>query len=84
MRNIDRIRQMSLEEIAPLLVYSKEEDVGDYDWEENPISYYETFWYSPSGKYFQDYVGDGRQDAIDDCIKWLDSEYVRGDSSETN
>lgn len=24
------------------------------------------------------------EDAVDDCIEWLDSEYVRGDSSETN
>ena len=43
MRNIDRIRQMSLEELALLLVFSTEEDIGDYDWDENPIPYYVTF-----------------------------------------
>lgn len=75
MKNIDRIRQMSLEELAPLLVYSTEEDIGDYDWKENPIPYYVTFWYSPSGNCFQDYVGNGREEAIEDCIKWLDAEY---------
>lgn len=77
MRNIDRIRRMSLEEIAPLLVYSEEVDTGDYDWDENPIPCYETFWYSPSGNSFVDYCGEGKQEAIDDCIKWLDSEYEK-------
>lgn len=66
---------MSLEELAPLLVYSTEEDIGDYDWDENQISNYVTFWYSPSGNCFQDYVGNGREEAIEDCIKWLDSKY---------
>lgn len=74
MRNIDRIRQMSLEGLAPLLVYSTEEDICDYD-DENSIPYYVTFWYSPSGNCFQDHVGNGMQEAIEDCIKWLDSEY---------
>lgn len=66
---------MSLEELAPLLVYSTKEDIGDYDWDENLIPCYVTFWYSPSGNCFQDYVGTGQQEAIDDCIEWLDSEY---------
>lgn len=76
MRNIDRIRRMSLEELAPLLVHSTEEDVGDYDWEENPILYYVTIWHSPSGNCFQDYGGKGREEAIEDCIEWLDTEYI--------
>ena len=79
MRNIDRIRKMSLEELAPLLIYSKEKDIGDYDWDENPIPYYVTFWYSPSGNYFQYYGGNEEQEAIDDCIEWLDSEYGEED-----
>lgn len=79
MRNIDRIRQMSLEELAPLLVYYTEKDIGDYDWDENSIPYYVSMWHSPSGNDFQDYGGNGYQDAIDDCIEWLDSEY-----NETN
>lgn len=84
MRNIDRIRLMSLEELAPLLVYSTKEDIGDYDWDENPIPCYETFWHSPSGTCFQDYGCNEYQDAIEDCIEWLDSEFVRGDLGETN
>lgn len=39
-RNIDRIRQMSLEELAPLLVYAEEIDIGDFDYDENPISWF--------------------------------------------
>lgn len=77
MKNIDRIRHMSLDELAQLLVYSSEEDIGDCDWDENSIPYYVTFWHSPSGNCFQDYVGNGQSEAIDDCIKWLDSECMR-------
>lgn len=84
MTNIDRVRQMSLEELAPLLVYSTEEDIGEYDWDENPIPYYVTFWYSPSGNCFQDYVGNGREEAIEDCINWLDSEHGEKMCNETD
>lgn len=66
---------MSLEELTPLLVYSAEEDVGDYDYNGNPILWYVTFWYSPSRNCFQDYMGNGIQETINDCIKWLDSEH---------
>lgn len=67
---------MSLEELAPLLIHSEEIDIGDYDWDENPISYYQTFWCSPSGNYFMDYGDEeGYKEAIEDCIKWLDSEW---------
>lgn len=75
MRNIDRLRQISLEELAPLLIHCEEIDTGDYDWDENPIPYYETFWFSPSGNEFVDYFGEGYKDALQDCIKWLDSEF---------
>ncbi len=43
-----------------------------------------TFWYSPSGNYFQDYVGHGQQEAIEDCIEWLDSAYVKEVYNDTN
>lgn len=71
MRNVDRIRQMSLEELAPLLIHSEEIDIGDYDWDENPISWYVTRWFSPSGREFTE-----QEDAIEDCINWLDSERI--------
>lgn len=58
MRNIDRIRQMSLEELAPYFV--KDETFGF----ENPC------YLSPSGRKFLT-----EDDAIGDCIEWLDSEY---------
>lgn len=76
MRQIDRIRKMSLEELAPLLVYSKETDVGDYDWDENPISFYQTFYYSPSGEHFDE---NSYEEAIADAINWLDSDYIAPD-----
>lgn len=75
MRNIDRIRQMSLEELAPFLIHCEEINTGDYDWDENPIPYYETFWFSPSGNKFVDYFGEGYDEALQDCIEWLDSEF---------
>ena len=69
-RNVDRIRQMSLEELAPLLIRSEEIDIGDYDWDENPISWYVIHWFSPSGRDFWEH-----ENAIEDCIRWLDSEW---------
>lgn len=55
MRNIDRIRQMSLEELAPLLVKGKDE-TRDFD---NPC------YSSPSdGRYWIE------NDTIDDCIEF--------------
>ena len=82
MRNIDRMRQISVEELAQLLVHETEEDIGDYDYDENPIPLYVTFWNSPSGNLFQNYCGNGKQEAIDDCCRWLDSEY--DEKEETN
>ena len=70
MRNIDRIRQISLEELAQLLVHEEQIDIGDFDWDENPISWYVTRWFSPGGREFMD-----QEDAIEDCVKWLDSEW---------
>lgn len=62
MRNIDRIRQMSLEELAPLLVKNETVD--------HTVPCYS----SPSGLKFL-----AEEDAIDDCVEWLDAEH-----SETN
>lgn len=57
MRNIDIIRQMSIEEVAPYLLRSKWEDAFEV-------------CVSPSGLQYLSY-----EDAIEDCIKWLDFEY---------
>lgn len=62
MRNIDRIRQMSLEELAPLLV------------KDETVDYTAPCYSSPSGLKF--WIED---DAVEDCIEWLNSEH-----SETN
>lgn len=60
MRNIDIIRQMSLEELAPFFVHEKTVmDLG------NMFTVYE----SPSGRRYLCY-----ENAVRDCIDWLDSE----------
>lgn len=67
-RNLDRIRQMSVEELAPLLVHESYEFDVDYDWE-NPIETYDAVYNSTSGGVFNNY-----DDALDDCIQWLNEE----------
>lgn len=67
-RNLDRIRQMSVEELAPLLVHESYEFDVDYDWE-NPIETYDAVYNSPSGGVFNNY-----DDALNDCIQWLNEE----------
>lgn len=56
MRNIDRIRQMSLEELALLLI------------KDETIEFFDPCFSSPSGSRFWT-----EEDAIEDCVKWLDS-----------
>ena len=68
-RNLDRIRQMSVEELAPLLVHESYELDVDYDFDENPIETYDTVYNSPSGGVFDNY-----DDALDDCVQWLNEE----------
>ena len=59
MRVIDAIRLMSLDELAPLLIKQRAIYYGD-----------ERHWTSPSGNKFDYY-----DDALEDCIQWLNSEY---------
>lgn len=68
-RNLDRIRQMSVEELAPLLVHDSYEYDVDYDWDENPIETHDIVYNSPSGGVFNNY-----DDALDDCMQWLNEE----------
>ena len=65
-RNLDRIRQMSVEELAPLLVHESYEFDVDYDCD---IETYGTIYNSPSGGVFNNY-----DDALDDCVQWLNEE----------
>lgn len=48
MKNIDKIRQMSLKELVVLLVSEIEKDVGDYNIEEEYIPCYAKMWHSAS------------------------------------
>lgn len=72
-RNLDRIRQMSVEELAPLLVHDSYECDVDYDWDENPIETYDIV----SGGVFGNY-----DDALDDCVQWLNAEPENGNDEK--
>ena len=74
MRNIDRLRKMSLYEIAPYLVTRCVEDNSYYDFKGDYIPEYRAFWTSPKqmNREFHD-------DALQDCLEWLDEEYVNED-----
>lgn len=76
-RNLDRIRQMSVEELAPLLVHDSYECDVDYDWDENPIETYDIVYNSPSGGVFGNY-----DDALDDCVQWLNAEPENGNDEK--
>ena len=73
-RNLDRIRQMSVEELAPLLVHESYEFDVDYDWD---IETYDTIYNSPSGGVFNNY-----DDALDDCVQWLNEELENGNDEK--
>lgn len=73
-RNLDRIRQMSVEELAPLLVHESYEFDVDYDWD---IETYDTIYNSPSGGVFNNY-----DDALDDCVQWLNAEPEKGNDEK--
>ena len=74
MRNIDRLRKMSLDEIAPYLVTKYVEDNSHYDFKGDYIHEYRAFWTSPKqmNREFHD-------DALQDCLEWLDEEYIDED-----
>ena len=62
MRVINAIRLMPLDDLAPLLIKQRAIYYGD-----------ERRWKSPSGNKFDYY-----DDALEDCIQWLNSEYRGG------
>lgn len=68
-RNIDRIRKMSLEELAPLLIRSTWIS-KNFNHNQGRISLRKVEWFSPSGQKYET-----KEEAVEDCIKWLDSEW---------
>lgn len=62
-----------------LYVVGVEQNLHFESYDETPISYYERFWYSPSGNRFVNHCGDSYDEAIEDCVKWLDSEWEEGE-----
>ena len=64
--NGDRIRAMSDEEPAKHNVRESTEYVFDYDWDENPVGEYVSFWRTSDGAIFWSY-----EDAVEYELSWL-------------
>lgn len=71
MRNLDRIRLMSVEELAPLLINSIWVS-ENFNYNQEHVSLRKVEWFSPSGQKF-----DTKKEALEDCVGWLNSEYRR-------
>lgn len=69
MKNHQYIRQLPVKELAKLLVKEVEIDEGNYDWNDNWISYYWTNYQTPIGELYG-----GEDDAIQATIDWLNAE----------
>lgn len=69
MKNHQYIRNLSVKELAKLLVKEEEHDEGDYDCDDNPISFYVTRYLIPDGSYSYDF-----DDAVKYTIDWLNAE----------
>ena len=71
MKNHQYIRQLSVKELAKLLVKEVEVNEGDYDWDydDEPNDYYVTRYYSPDGKYSYGY-----DEALQATMDWLNAE----------
>lgn len=68
MRNLDRLRIMPVEDLAEFLVRLDLKSTTDI-LDENLCLAGNLVWRSPSKKHFE-----YRNDAIDDCVKWLNEE----------
>lgn len=68
MRNIDILRVMPVEDLAEFLVRLDLKSTADI-LDENLCLAENLVWQSPSKKQFE-----YRNDAIDDCVKWLNEE----------
>ena len=71
MRMIDKIRAMSVEELAKFLIILGSGTDVDYDWDENAIEVPTTVWYTPFGE-FDGYLDE--EDVIEDVTRYLLSE----------
>lgn len=68
MRNLDRLRIMPVNELAEYLVRLDIKSTADI-FDENLCLAGNLVWQSPSKKHFE-----YRDEAIEDCIKWLNEE----------
>ena len=69
MKNHQYIRQLSVKELAKLLVKEEEVNEGDYDYDDEPCDYYVTHYVIPDGSYCYNF-----EDAVKYTIDWLNSE----------
>lgn len=65
---------MSVEELAPYLVTKYVEDNSHQDFKSDKTPENRAFWTSPNRMKWEFH-----NDAIQDCIKWLNEEYIRED-----
>ena len=68
MRTIDKIRAMSVEELAEFLVVLGSGTDIDYDWDENAIEVPTTVWYGEFDGYLD------KEDVVEEVIRYLLSE----------
>ena len=66
MTNHERIKSLSVEKIAELLVKEECVDEGDYDYDDEYCSCYMTYYVSPDGNSHYTY-----EDALNWTIDWL-------------
>lgn len=71
MTNLEKIKQMSAQELAEMLVVETIEVDVDYDYDECPFETYNTVYRLPNGDIYDSY-----DDALAECLQWFDEEVV--------
>ena len=71
MTNLEKLRSLSAEDLAPLLVECHSEETEDYDWDDNPIAgpTIDVYVTTDGSKYWDD-----EDSAIEHEIEWLKQE----------
>ena len=66
MTNRDYVLSLPDKELAELLINNTQTNIGDYDYDDNPIDWYIDEYITPDNESFQDY-----EDAVQYTIEWL-------------
>ena len=72
MKKHEYIRQLSVKELAKLLVKEVEVDEGNYDYDDNWRSDYWTYYKSSNGQIYQT-----KEDALQSTIEWLNDDILK-------